>query len=215
MKIFKYLLIFVLILLVLPIGYSAPKWKQNPSTPSTPTEPTTIIKETVIINNTSTPTEQEGIDWNMVGGIAAVIGIAAALAGWFFTRKKSGTTSKYLTEINTTFNNYKNNSDKCEIQLLELKNKLEKEFSSGKLTEQSYDILDRKIDNYLGDIRKGIVNQLQLTGEARQAVEKALKDGKISEKEYDTIKKLDLKGLAKEQKEKLFKLLKKWEEKSK
>lgn len=213
MKKYGLIVLILLVLLVLPIGYSAPKNKQSHSTPST-TEPTqTIVKETVIINNTSTAT-QEGIDWNMVGGIAAVIGIAAALAGWFFTRKKGAATSKYLSEINNTFSSYRNNSDKCEIQLLELKNKIEKEFSSGKLTEQSYDILDRKIDNYLGDIRKGIVGQLQLTGEARQAVEKALKDGKISEKEYDTIKKLDLKGLAKEQKEKLFKLLKKWEEKN-
>lgn len=206
----KLFVIFLLMLLVIPIINSAPPWKKQQSTPAAPTQ--TIIEKTVIINNTTAPQEQKGIDWNMVGGIIAIISIVIAGVGWFLTRKKSSTTSKYMTEINNTFNEYKNNSDQCELHLAELKSKLEKELSSGKLTEQSYDILDRKIENYLSSVRKGIVSQFNLTGDAKNKIDKILKDGKITKEEYESIRKLDLSNLDKNKREKLLKLLKSWED---
>lgn len=205
MKIQKLFIIFVLILLVLPMINAVPAWKKQP----TQTQPT-VVEKTVIINNTSAPVE-EGVNWNMIGGVIAIISILTALVGWFLTRKKSSTTSKYLTEINKTFDDYKNNSDQCELKLSELKYKLEKEFASGKLTEQSYDILDRKIETHLTNIRKGIINQFNLSGDIKDKIDKSLKDGKISKEEYANIIKTDLTNLAKDKKEKLLKLLKKWE----
>lgn len=211
MKFNKLLIFIVLILLITPIIYSAPKWKQ-PSTPSTSTQPTqTVIEKTVIINNTATA-QESGTDWNMIGGIIAIISVIVGIVGWFLTRKKTGTTSKYLSEINKTFNDFKGNTDNCEVKLVELKSKIEKDFSSGKLTEQSYDILDRKIENYLSDIRKGVINRFDLKGDIKNSIEKALKDGNVSKEEYNSIKNMNLKYLPKDKKEKLLKLLKKWED---
>ncbi|MBS3155329.1 PKD domain-containing protein [Candidatus Woesearchaeota archaeon] len=156
--------------------------------------------------------QEEETNWEMIGVIIAILTIMIGVIGWLLTRKKSSTTSKYLAEINNTFNEYKNNSDQCELHLAELKSKLEKELSSGKLTEQSYDILDRKIETYLSSVRKGIVSQFNLTGEAKSKIDKILKDGKITKEEYESIKKLDLNQLDKNKKEKLLKLLKSWED---
>lgn len=206
MKLNRLLILIVLILLVLPIAYSAPPWKKQPTT----TQPTTT-KEIIIINQTVP--SQGGTNWDMVGVIVAILTVLVGVIGWLLTRKKSSTTSKYITEINKTYTNYKSNSDQCESELLELKSKIEKEFSSGKLTEQSFDILDRRIDNYIGEIRKGILQQLNLGGELKSKIDKALKDGKITKDEYDAVEKLDLSQLVKEKRDKLMKLLNKWREK--
>lgn len=204
MKFNKLLVLIILILLVLPAVYSVPAWKKQ-TAPTTPTEPQ---KEIIIINQT-VPATQEGIDWNMVGGIIAIISVIIALVGWFLTRKKSSNTSKYLDEINQTYLGYKGNSDKCEMKLIEVKAKIERELAAGKITEQSFDILDRRIESYLGNIRKGIVNKFYLSPEVKKKVDQALKDGKISKEEYEGIK--NIKEIALDKKEKLLKLLKKWE----
>jgi len=208
MKFNKLLVLVVLILLVLPATYSAPAWKKQ-SQPTQPTQTTpTTIKEIVIINNTTTP-QQTGFDWNMIGAIIAIIAVLVSLIGWFLTRKRSSNTSKYLDEINQTYSEYKGNSDKCEMKLVEVKAKIEKELATGKITEQSFDILDRRIESYLGNIRKGIVNKFDLSPEIKKRVDQALKDGKISKEEYESIK--NIKEIALNKKERLLKLLKKWE----
>ena len=203
MKFKGILTMVILILLFLPVVYSAPPWKKQ-TAPATPTEPQ---KEIIIINQTVPA--QEGIDWNMVGGIIAIISVIIALVGWFLTRKKSSNTSKYLDEINQTYLEYKGHSDKCEIKLVEVKAKIESELAAGKITEQSFDILDRRIESYLGNIRKGIVNKFDLSPDIKKKVDQALKDGKISKEEYEGIK--NIKELALDKKERLLKLLKKWE----
>lgn len=200
----KLFLIFVLFLLVISIAYSAPAWKKTQPT----TEPT---KEIIIINQTVPAEVNQGINWEMIGVIITII---AGISGFLYTRKRKGATSKYLNEINNTYTNSKTNTDKCELRLLELKHKIENDFSKGKLNESSFDILDRRIDNYLGEIRKGIVNtKFGLSGEDKRVIDKVLEDGIVNKEEYNNISKLDLKGLTKESKDKLMKLLEKWKKK--
>lgn len=202
MKFKGILIIIALILLVLPIINAVPAWKRQPATSTEPT------KEIIIINQT-VPIQKEGTNWEMIGVIIAVLAIAISLIGWLLTRKKSSTTSKYIDEINNTYSEYKGNSDKCEMKLVEMKAKIEEELAAGKITEQSFDILDRRIEGYLGNIRKGIVNKFDLSPDVKKKVDQALKDGKISREEYEGIK--NLKELALDKKDKLLKLLKKWE----
>jgi len=202
MKIKGILAVIALILLFLPIANSVPPWKRQPIEPAQ-TEPT---KEIIIINQTVPA--QEGANWDMIGGVIAILIVLASVIGWFLTRKKSSNTSKYLDEINQTYTEYKGNSDKCEMKLVEVKAKIESELAAGRITEQSFDILDRRIENYLANIRKGIVNKFDLSPDVKKRVDQALKDGKISREEYEGIR--NIKELALDKKEKLLELLRKW-----
>ena len=202
---FKLVISIVLVaILVLPILQAVPPWKR---------QPVETEKEIVVINNTASP--EKGTDWEMISAFIAIAVAFAGVVGWILTRKRKSITSKYLREINQTFETNKRNLTECESKLLELKNKIEEDFSKGKLTEQSFDILDRRLDKYLGEVRKGIVHKIALSSEARKVIDKALADGKISDEEYKELSKLDLKELSKEAREKLFKLIRKWKEKRK
>ena len=96
---------------------------------------------------------------------------------------------EYMKKIEDTNESEKTPKEK-EKEILELKKQIKDEFSSGLITENHYIILERMVDDALGDVRKDIIGRKvvmpeQLKGE----VEQVLDDGLVTRAEYDKIAK--------------------------
>jgi hypothetical protein len=174
----------VIVVLVAPLVSAVPAWKKQQPPEPTP-EPTPEPVE-----------EENGINWEAIGVIIIVVG---AGVGWFITKKKRGLTSKYLKEINNAFETLKDNPGKCEIKLYSLKDKIEEQFIAGKITEQSYALLEGKIE----------------TSKIKKELDEMLADGIITEEEYKRYVGLDKKDLSWKDKNKLDTLMRKWKDKDK
>lgn len=209
-KICAYALIF---LVFASIALAAPGGKKSNTQNPAPAQTVVVQNVTkIIVQNNSAAPAQEGIDWNLVGGIAAIIALAAGLLGWLLSRKQRGMTAKYLKEIGRAFNEYRDNTSKCESALYDIKEKIEKDFSGGKINDSAFSILDARLDKYLAEVRKDVLNtQFNLSGSTKRELSKMLEDGAISREEYAKFSKMSLKGLSSKEKEKLKLLMKRWE----
>ncbi len=177
---------------------------------SQPTVPTIIQ---VTAPETNATAQEEGTDWEMVGAIVGILAIIGALIGWYFSRKKRSKSSHYLKDINETFNEFKSDTSKCEANLYILKEKIEKEFTEGKIDEQSLQLLHGRIEKYLKNVRLGIVDGLDVSQDAKKELANMLKDGKITEEEYNEF--IKSKSLSKKDKDLLSKHMAKWKKKDK
>jgi len=215
-----------LFLIVASVAMAAPAWKKQPATApaKTTTTTTTAAKPTVIyqnvtqviVQNNTGQEKESGMDWNLVGGVAAIIALAAAAVGWFLSRKERGMTSKYIREIDRSFNEFRDNTSKCESVLYNIKEKIEKDFSKGKINDSAFSILDARLDKYLSDVRKGVIgSQFKLTEANKKELDNMLEDGVITEKEYERFKKMKISELPAGDRKKLQSLMKKWEGKKK
>ena len=92
--------------------------------------------------------------WEPVVTIATVIGTAAAAGfGYYKIRKKRGQLRKYMIKIDTTYDEHRKDPQVCENRLNSLKEWLKVKVKQGMVDEYHYLILDKKIDDYLQDIR--------------------------------------------------------------
>lgn len=223
----KKLLIFIILAVLISASFvlAAPAWKKQatttaPSTSSktpTPAQTTIIVQNrtTIIIQNNTAPPQKEGLDWQTIGSIVGILATLAAVIGWLLTRKGRSRASGYIKNINETFNKYKNDAGKCEAELYKMKEGIEHDFSRGKISEESFSMLDSRIDKYLADVRQDIVKGFELSAKDKKELKDMLEDGIISEEEFKKFSKMGLKELPKSEKAKLEKLMKKWKQKDK
>jgi len=202
------LAILVLLLLAMPViaQKKVPPGQQKFQQPSP--EPTTIITTTA---PSTTQTSSDGTNWEMIGALVAIIAALTAGIGWYVTNKKKSKTSGYLGEINTTYNKFKNDSSKCEANLYVLRERIEKDFTSGKIDEHNLGLLHGRIERYLKNVRMGIVDDLDISADAKKELSKMLKDGIVSEEEYTSFVKH--KDLSSKDKSSVEKYLAKWKRK--
>jgi len=221
----KKLIIFIVFFVIISSSFvlAVPPWKKQTATTATTTAakptattPTTTIvqnKTTIIIQNNTSAPKEEGINWEFVGAITGILAIIAALIGWLLTRKNRSKASGYIKDINEAFNKYKNDTGKCEAELYRMKEQIEHDFAKGKISEESFTMLDTRIDKYLSDVRRGIVKTFELSSKDRKELNGMLEDGVISEDEYKKFSKMNLKELPKQERAKLEKLMKNWKKK--
>jgi len=79
----------------------------------------------------------------------ALIGI-----GWFMTRRKRITTKALMNKIDEVYSKSKMNPRKCEEELYRLRNTILESVTDGKITQESYDLMNKRIDEYLEELRK-------------------------------------------------------------
>ena len=92
--------------------------------------------------------------WEPIITILTIIGtVFATLIGFYRLRRKQTKLRKFLDKIDSTFNSYKMNYQTCEKELITLKDIIKKEFQTGKIEDNHYLILDKKIDDYLSEMR--------------------------------------------------------------
>ncbi len=96
-------------------------------------------------------------DWNTWEPIITALTILATVLififGFFSIRKKRGKLRQYLEKIDDIFNEYKKNYQMCQQELITFRESIKKEVKDGKLEESHYLILDKKIDDYLMEMK--------------------------------------------------------------
>jgi hypothetical protein len=218
------LIILSILIVAVPFVSAAkktPPGKPSSTTSTTPTSTTTqptVIRETVIINNTQAPSiiSQDKpwyADWNFIGVAVALI---AALAGWLISRRVRGKTAKYMSEIDTVYSKYNKNTHKCESELVNIKEKIEEDFKKGKINDQSLSLLDSRIEKYSKELRSDIVSKRAMPEDMRKSIKGMLSDGIITKEEYEHFSEaLKSSKMNAQDKEEIHKLMKRWKDEDK
>jgi hypothetical protein len=128
-----------------------------------------------------------------IGIIIAVIAVIIAATGFTFAaKKKQKSISKYMNKIDDTYTEYKMKAKRCEAELYRLKDIVDDELKSGKIDDGAYKLLMNRIENYMIDIQKQIVNEKfgGLPSSLKEEMFQMMEDGEITESEMDTMQKL-------------------------
>ena len=116
------------------------------STPSVTPIPTPVATPTSTFTSYS-------IDWEFVGVILAVLGaLASAIIAWVKSRKKRDIVSRYIEQIDAAFTMPEAGPDEKREELKKIKRMISNKFSSGKIDESVYIILDKRIDDRLKEL---------------------------------------------------------------
>ncbi|MFC1748027.1 hypothetical protein ACFL2V_04400 [Pseudomonadota bacterium] len=93
------------------------------------------------------------MQWEFVAIVVTILSGIAAITGFSISsRKKRKSISKYMTEIDNTFSEYKQKTKRCEAELYRLRDLLEERLKKGKIDESTYELLQKRVDKYLGEI---------------------------------------------------------------
>jgi len=204
-KLGRWLVVLLLVLLLAVPVLAKPKtppgqakWSEPttiPTTTATTSSEPTITKastssatETSTSNSTGTASVENGTNWEMVGAIVGILVALSAGVGWYFSYMKKAKTSKYMKAIRQILTDNSDRS-KCEAKLYLLRDGIERDFSDGKIDEHSLDLLQRRIDRHLKELRMGTVNKLDISAAAKKEIAIMLKDGKVSEDEFESFTK--------------------------
>jgi hypothetical protein len=92
--------------------------------------------------------------WEPIITILTIIAtLFAFLIGFLSIRRKRGKLRQYFERIDDTFNEYKKERQECEKELIMLREDLKGEVKKGKLEESHFLILDKKIDDYIREMK--------------------------------------------------------------
>jgi parallel beta-helix repeat protein len=125
-----------------------------------------------------------GFMFAIISGIFAVISI---LFGIVRMRKKKGKLREYMDKIDEISKTDKDPRDK-EHDLKEVKMEIKNDFSKELIIENHYLILEREVDNAIGEIRTEIVQgRVAMPEDLKVDVEEVLEDGIVTKEEYRAI----------------------------
>ena len=125
--------------------------------------------------------------------LLTIAAVTVAVSGFTFAaRKKQRSISKYMNKIDDTYSEYKMKAKRCEAELYRLKDIIDEELKTAKIDDSAYQLLMGRIENYMVDIQKQIVNEKfgGLPASLKDQMFKMMEDGEITETEFDTIQKL-------------------------
>jgi len=90
----------------------------------------------------------------LLGLVGIVLTVALVGTAWIRTRKRRSIIKTFLDEIDDVYSKYKTNPQICEEELYRLRNTILEGLTDGKITEEHYAILDRKIDKYMKELQE-------------------------------------------------------------
>jgi hypothetical protein len=90
----------------------------------------------------------------ILGLVGIVITVALGGTAWIRTRKRRSIIKTFLDEIDDVYLRFKTNPRVCEEELYRLRNTILEGLTDGKITEEHYAILDRKIDKYMKELQE-------------------------------------------------------------
>ena len=90
----------------------------------------------------------------ILGLVGVVLTVAFVGTAWVRTRRRRGIVKALLNEIDEVYSTFKTNPPKCEEELYRLRNTVLEGLTDGKITEENYNALDKRIDKYLEELRK-------------------------------------------------------------
>jgi hypothetical protein len=97
------------------------------------------------------------VEW--VAAIISLCGLTAGAGGWIFrsysARKRHKILfTKLMEDIDDIYTRFKMNTLRCETELYRYKNQVLEDFKQGLIDEEKYNVLDKRIDNYLKEIEE-------------------------------------------------------------
>lgn len=108
--------------------------------------------------------------------VVSVIGVFLAISGYSFANKsKQKYLKKFLHEIDDAYTSYKWKSKRCEAELYRLKDQVEDQLKAGKIDENTYQLLEKRIDKYLDEIKYAEERPI-ISAEAKKQNAKDLSD---------------------------------------
>ena len=131
-----------------------------------------------------------------LGALVTAVVAAASLAVWIITsrgrRSKRKRLKKFLDEIDSVYTHYKMNARYCEAQLHGLKRIIEGELKDGKIEENTYEILEKRLDSYIKEIQREIVEQQFGASPTvlRNSLHRMIEGGGITKRDLVSIEKM-------------------------
>ncbi|UCE37744.1 MAG: Ig-like domain-containing protein [Thermoplasmata archaeon] len=89
----------------------------------------------------------------IITGATVLASIIVFLIGFLSIRRKRGKLKKHIDRIEDTFNEYKKDPQACEQELIALREDIKVDVRKGKIEENHFLILDKRIDDYLLDLK--------------------------------------------------------------
>jgi len=87
-----------------------------------------------------------------ITGTALTVGLLGT--AWFRTQRRKGVIKTWLNEIDDVYSKFKEDPQRCALELTKLRNTILEGVTDGKITHESYDILDERIDKYMEGLLK-------------------------------------------------------------
>jgi cytochrome c-type biogenesis protein CcmE len=104
-----------------------------------------------------------GITWSLeeITLLISICGTVVGVIGWMarhhgMEKKRKILFKKLMEEIDDVYSRFKMNTRRCEGELQRLKNEVLDEFKEGMIDEDNYNVLDRRIDDYLKEVKEQI-----------------------------------------------------------
>ena len=88
----------------------------------------------------------------LFGILGTVLTVVLIGGTWFRSRKRRDIVKAFLAEIDDVYSRLKTDPKKCEEELYTLRNTILKGLTGGRITEDNYDILDKRIDKYVNEL---------------------------------------------------------------
>jgi hypothetical protein len=93
---------------------------------------------------------------DVMQALLALVGtfLTVGLVGgtWLRSRRRRNVLKTFLAEIDDVFLKFKTKRQKCEEELFRLRNTILEGFTEGKITEDNYEIMDKRIDKYMKEL---------------------------------------------------------------
>lgn len=90
----------------------------------------------------------------ILGLIGIVLTFALVGTTWIRSRRRRGVMKAWLNEIDEVYSRFKMDPRKCEDALCRLKNTILEGLTGGKITEEDHDIMDKRIDKYMKELKE-------------------------------------------------------------
>jgi len=98
----------------------------------------------------------------MLALVVSVIGVILAVSGFSLANnKKRKYLRKFLHEIDNIYASYKWKSRRCEAELYRLTDQIEEKLKAGQIDENTYHLLEARIQKYLDEIRDEMGKSVQ------------------------------------------------------
>ena len=119
----------------------------------------------------------------------AVGAILISIVGWVMLRRQKANVHGYLDKIDKKVKEQGNNLDHLDTELANLREEVTRHYRKGKLDENQYLVIEKKIDDSLSKARvRNISLSLEKTSpELIAAVNTALADGRIQPEEVEQV----------------------------
>lgn len=85
-------------------------------------------------------------------GTALTVGLLGT--AWFRTQRRKVMIKTWLSEIDDVYLKFKQDPQRCAQELTKLRNTILKGVTDGKITQESYNIMDERIDGYMEGLLK-------------------------------------------------------------